>query len=504
MSGLVEQPAHSKRSALFGALIASVVLGVGALGCTEETGDRAQEIASAMTSVDGPLLRDRPALVAGKYALMASDPYAFYRGSAPVYLRDYRLDRDGAWSSSFAEGAPLVLTLGDAHVENFGTLLSRDGTLALEPNDFDAADEGLYLWDVRRLVIGVALAAHLSNDDDSDARDKAARAARDVAASVAKGYVATLESLAQGAPRERMSDPGDSAALEDLFDRSEEGLEDRSELPSFTVESHGRRVFKRGAIDAAEPWTLLYDLPASCDEVLPGVLARYRETLSDPPPPSFFEILDEVRYLGSGVASFPRVRVLVLVRGDSDSPDDDVILEMKEIAAPLGPPHAPSAARFASPEDRIQHTTRAAWATETTAPLWSTSTMLDFPVQVRLVSGGQKTVRVSRLGGERGTPKALRDLSASLGALLARVHASKLALDSPPPAGALWSVIGRDPEGFVAEQADAGAAGAERAIEDHQYFREALDRFGPTLGVASTAKESPSSELSELYSGVAP
>ncbi|MFO0590768.1 MAG: DUF2252 family protein [Polyangiaceae bacterium] len=504
MSGLIEQRSSSRRYPLHGALMAAALLGAGATGCTEGEGDRTGEIASVMARADMPLLRTRPELVAGKYALMASDPYSFYRGSVPIYLHDYRLDRDGAWTTPFMVEEPLVLTLGDAHVENFGTLLSADGTFALEPNDFDAADEGVYLWDVRRLVIGAALAARLSNEDDSDARDAAAAAARDIAASAAKAYVDALGSLADGGPRERLSEPGDGPVLKDLFERSASGLEERSELADLTVMAKGTRIFKRGAIDPTNPTSLLYDLPGACKTALPEVLGRYRETLSDPPPPSFFEIQDMVRELGSGVASFPRVRVLVLLRGDSDSPDDDVLLEVKEIADAIGPSHAPSDVRFDSLQDRIQRTTRAAWATATTAPLWSTSSMLGFPVQVRLVSGGQRTVRVGRLFGKRGTPEAISDLAAHLGALLARVHASPLPEGAGSKAADLWSVIGRDPEGFVAEQADAGAAGAERVLEDYGHFRDALDDLGPTLGVVPAPGDAPSPELAQLYSGISP
>lgn len=61
-----------------------------------------------------------------------------------------------------------------------------------------------------------------------------------------------------------------------------------------------------------------------------------------PPPPSFFQIEDAARELGSGVASFPRVRVLVLVRGPTASPDDDVILpEIKELGGAWGLGHTP-------------------------------------------------------------------------------------------------------------------------------------------------------------------
>ena len=506
MKGSLREDQHRRRAPhLPGVLLATALLGAGSAGCTaaDEEG-RTAEIARVIGAADAPLARDRPELVAGKYAVMASHPYSFYRGSVPLYLSDYERDREGAKTSAFAMDEPLVLTLGDAHLENFGTLLAADGSIALEPNDFDAADQGVYLWDVRRLVTAMALSARLATGDDEEARDETAESARDVARAAMISYALTTQALAEGAPKERLMDPGESEILEDLFERSSDGLEDHAELSQLTEPGLEGRRLRRGGFDDEDPGDMLLDLPDACLETLASVLEGYRATLADPPPPAFFQIEDAARELGSGVASFPRVRVLVLVRGPSDSPDDDVILEVKEIAEPMGPKHAPSPVLFGSQQERIQHTTRAAWATETTAPLWSTSEMLGFPVQVRLVSGGQKTLRLSRLTGKRGTPEAIQMLAANLGALLARVHASPLVPGAPSPAAALWSVIGADPEAFADEQADFAVQESRLVMKDHARFREAIDLYGPTLGAPPARKTSPTDELAQLYSGIPP
>jgi hypothetical protein len=196
------------------------------------------------------------------------------------------------------------------------------------------------------------------------------------------------------------------------------------------------------------------------------------------------------------------VRLLVLVRGLTDSPDDDAILELKELADAVGPPHPPPDVSFDSVTSRVLHTTRAAWATPDAAPLWGTSDLLGFPIQVRARLGGQKTLRVSRLHGKRGTPEALGTLAAELGALLARVHASPVFEGDPSPAAGVAAAIGADLDAFASEQADAGVTGAERALADHERFRAALADLGPTLGVVPDPSDAPSPELAAVYSGV--
>ena len=455
-----------------------------------------------LARADMPLIRTRPELVAGKYAVMAEDAYSFFRGTVPLALHDWQANRDGAAESAFGADEPLVLSLGDAHIENFGTLRAEDGTFGLEPNDFDSADRGPYLWDVRRLVAAAALAARLSNDDDETAHDAASAAARDIAFAAARSYAETMASLAEGAPRHRSSEPGTSPVLTDLFERSAKGTDTRSELVDLTTTASGSRLLRRGIVDPTDPRSQLKDLPEACLHALPAALSAYRATLIAPPPPSFFQIEDAARELGSGVASFPRVRVLVLVRGPTASPDDDVILEIKEIGDALGLGHAPPDVSFDSLQSRVLHTTRSAWATPSAAPLWGTSEMLGFPVQVRLRSGGQKTLRVSRLHGKRGTPEALTDLAAHLGALLARVHASPIFEGDPSPAPDVVAAIGGDSGAFAAEQADLGVAAAERVLADHQRFRAALADLGPTLGVVPDEADAPSPELAALYSGL--
>ena len=129
--------------------------------------DRDVTLRSTFARADDALARSRPALLAGRYALMASSPVSFYRGALALFLRDWR---DGAMElsrSRFALDDPMPLGVGDPHVENFGTLQGPDGRLTLEPNDLDGADRVPYLWDLRRLTVeaGYSLTRSLLDAD---------------------------------------------------------------------------------------------------------------------------------------------------------------------------------------------------------------------------------------------------------------------------------------------------------------------------------------------------
>jgi len=396
----------------------------------------------------------------------------------------------------------LVLSIGDAHVENFGTLRAADGSFGLESNDFDSADRDPYLWDVRRLSTAMALAARLSNADDEAANQAATAAAKNIALAAIKAYAQSMAAFADGAPRERVSGPGENAVLDDLFTKSEEAAGSHGELSDFTVVASGRRRLLRGSLDPEDPTSQLLDLPDACRNALPGTLEGYRGTLQSPPPASFFEILDAAREMGSGVASFPRVRLLVLVQGPSPAPEDDVILEVKELSDAIGPAHAPPDVSFDSVQSRVRLATLAAWGAKDAAPLWGVSEMLGFPVQVRVESAAQRTIRIRKLSGDRGTPEALAGLGATLGKLLARVHASPILQGDPSPAADVVAAMGADLEVFAEEQAEAGVSGAERVMDDYPLFQAALEVLGPTMGILPEEADAPAPELSALYNGL--
>ncbi|MEJ7727691.1 MAG: DUF2252 family protein [Polyangiaceae bacterium] len=468
-------------------------------GCDGGEDARTAELVNVLAGADEALIRTRPELCAGKYQRMAGDPYSFFRGSLALWLHDLRLDTEGAARSAYALDGPLPLALGDPHPENFGTLEAGDGTLALEPNDFDAADRAPYLNDVRRLTVGLALAARLSNPDDAEAAAAASAAAGEIARSAAASYATEIAAFAGGGARPRYDASGGGAFIEDLFDRAEEDLESREELEELTEVEAGARRLRRGVLDDAEPTAGLADLPGAALQALPQALRDYRLTLLAPPEPAYFTLVDAARDFGSGVASWPRVRALILVRGESDAVEDDVVLEIKELpdsgVAGLYPPgvHADS------PEARVLATSRGAWARPDGERLWGTTRWLGLPAQVRREAEAHKTVRLDRMEDAEGTPQALTALATRLGALLARVHASPFEGDGDTgAAAAIAERIGAGGAAFAAEQAELSVRYAALVVADWERFGAALADLGPLLGVEVEPGDVPSPDLQAL------
>lgn len=458
-----------------------------AAGCGVPLSPRAEAIASVMTRADAPALRDRPALVAGKYNHMARSLYDFYRGAVPLFRADFRDGRLPASRTTFLSPA-LPWSTGDAHPENFGLLLGGDGTLALEPNDLDAVDRYPYHWDLRRLVTGMVLATRLSNEDDEAARATAIAAESAIATATARAYADGLVRYADGAPRERITDGRGVPVLEDLFRRGARDLSGRAELSDRTSVVDGVRRFDRGVIDSAEPENTQADLDRDVLAALPALLERARTSMPVPMSAEEVVLLDAVREFGAGVASWPRVRMVALVRGPTDAPSDDVLLQIKELSDSGAEGYLPPA-RWADDVPHRVRLGRGLWSRPDAEARWTTETWLGIPVAVRLESEAQKTIRVARLVEDLGTPEAIAALGAVLGELLARLHSTPV--DGHDEGAGLAAMVRGREEAFAAEHAVNGIALADQTEADFAAFRDALRALGPTLGMPADRSLAP-------------
>lgn len=463
-------------------LVGNFVFGVATTGCDQAPADaREGQITSVIASADEPLIRARPDLVAGKYVRMALGAFDFFRGTVPLYRSDLRSGTTTLATSRFDLDFPLVASLGDPHPENFGALRAGDGTLGIEPNDFDAADRAPYLWDVRRLAAGVALAASLSNVDDAGARERTAKERRAIARAGVEGYRAGILAAAAGNVSGRVTEADGNPILEDVFSRAERDQKARRELVDRTKLEGTTRRLVRGVADPEDPQNVYAELPSFARASLQAALDRYRGSLLVPPPAEHLRIVDAVREFGSGVASWPRLRVIVLVRGPTDDPGDDLMLEVKELVDSGTAGQLPPFVYADDVKMRVTSTSRTAWARRDAEALWGVTDWLGLPCQVRLESEGQKNIRVERMVGARGTPAALSGLARALGTIVARVHAS--GAGGIENARAIAKRVLVDPDGFLDEQADAGTALADLAIADHARFVRALHARGLRLGV---------------------
>ncbi len=453
--------------------------------------DRDATILSVFARADDPQWRTRPTLLDGRYARMAASPVDFYRGAIALYLRDWRDGSMGLSASNFAVDLPMPLGVGDPHVENFGTLLGPDGRVTLEANDLDGADRVPYLWDLRRLTVGLCVAARWSNADNAAARAAAAAVDRTVAHDAARAYADALAAPSSPA----LADASEATAplVSDLFRRAQRDATRRTELDDLTTLTGTTRTLRRGHVDPDDPTDVLESLPAWAIDALPALFAQYRLTLRTPPDARAFTVLDAARHYGSGVASFARVRLLVLVRGPTDAPDDDVVLEVKEQSDAVSPGGFVPSVWFDSIGARVRAARDALWSRPDADPWWGTAVWFGLPVQIRAESGAAKGLRIARMTGANGTPDALRALARTLGARLAVMHRRTLPADAPQ-----LSVVRRDPEAFAREQADVSVRYADQVFADHARFAALVAARGPSLGRTVSPDDAPSTPAQAL------
>ncbi len=115
--------------------------------------ERQSHIVDVLVNAFEDLIEGDPRAFRGKFRKMAADPFAFYRGSAPLFYSD--VDRlDDPWVD---EATSRVWIQGDLHAENYGTDMDAAGVLVFDVNDFDEAYLGHYTWDLQRMAASLAL-----------------------------------------------------------------------------------------------------------------------------------------------------------------------------------------------------------------------------------------------------------------------------------------------------------------------------------------------------------
>lgn len=91
-----------------------------------------------------------------KYERMKKDPFTFLRATFFRWAAEIE-----TICPDLAKG-PVVLAIGDLHLENFGTWRDAEGRLVWGVNDFDEAAETPYAFDLVRLVTSALLAPGLT------------------------------------------------------------------------------------------------------------------------------------------------------------------------------------------------------------------------------------------------------------------------------------------------------------------------------------------------------
>ncbi len=433
-------------------------------------------VVTAIREADDRDFRVRPALEAEKLAAMTETPQAYFRGAGPVWARDWRA---GIAKNPFPRcGAITVPSLGDPHVENFGTLEAADGTLRLEVNDVDAADRAAPGWDLLRLATSLAFAARESAPDGEASATTEALAR----ASITALYTGYREALDGGDEDDVVAGTG-APWIDALFARAAKAKAAREELELY-LESPDH--FRRGPLpdDATEKNV---ELPPGARTAITDALAG-AAWLSRPEGGPIPTVVDAVRLYGKGVASRARVRLLVLLDGGLDGRH---IVEFKEIGDANLPFWVPPEERSTDVGSRIRTAVSRAWSRPDATRYFGTTHLYGFPMIIRTAAESERGLRISKLTGDARSPEGFASAARVLGKLVARSHRST---GDHLPCATL------DPAAF----ADEALFLAALSRDDAARFRDATTQLGPTLGVPAeppSANERARGDLALLLQG---
>lgn len=424
-----------------------------------EPGQRQKQIVDVLVDAFSALMERNPAEFRRRFRKMATDPFAFYRGSACLFYADV-IDDDDPWAD---ERTGRVWIQGDLHAQNFGTYMDDDGVFVFDVNDFDEAYVGHFTWDVKRLVASVALLAWSKAISDAGIRrmiETYVRAYVDqvrhfVDSEADFEWALTLDNT-DGYAREVLIQALSSTRIE---------LLERMTL----VEEHERRFRSRAGVrrlDTAER------------AKVERAYQAYLETI--PQHKRFssitYAVKDIVGASGFGIGSAGLSAYNILVEGSTQALENDVVLSMKQgnVAAPSRVVDDPQIRKYFKHHGHRTAMSRRALQANTDP--WLGYTEIDgvgFVVQE--LSPYEEDLDWSGLT----EPEEMFSLLDDLGRATAKIHCasdsdSDHTLVNFQVEDAISEVIGPDESAFVEAMVRFGMDYAEIVRDDHRLFVDAF------------------------------
>lgn len=417
--------------------------------------ERARHILQVFDRAFGALIDGDAAAFRVKFRKMAASAFAFYRGTACLFYADL----DGREDPFLDERTSRVWIHGDLHAENFGTYMNADGKLVFNVNDFDEAYVGPWTWDVKRFAASLALIGHgkaLSDDT--------------IASLVAAYGAAYLDQLRLLTDK---TTPQDSALtlattegpLLEVLRRAR--LQTRIELlrSETVVADHERRFALSGGA---------FELPDDVKATVLEAFGRYLDTL--PPAtrqrPDTYDVKDVVGRRGVGIGSAGLPSYNLLIEGNTEALENDVILYMKQGQTPSVSHHVTDPEVRSYFEHEGHRTVISQRALQAHADPWLGYTDID--------GIGQLVAEVSPYANDLdwsdlNEVDTITEVVEYLGRATATMHAvadeeSGHTLVPFSTEDAIRTAIERDEDGFLTSLVDFAHAYGARARADHAIF----------------------------------
>ncbi|MFB7861934.1 MULTISPECIES: DUF2252 domain-containing protein [unclassified Streptomyces] len=420
--------------------------------------ERGEQILAVFDTAFGELLAADPAAFKVKFRKMAGSAFAFYRGTACLFYRD--LEREAHGGPFLDERTGRVWIHGDLHAENFGTYMDANGRLIFNVNDFDEAYVGPFTWDLKRLAASLALIGYAKALSDEQITE--------LVTVYAAAYRERIHALATGAKNDEIPpftlDTAQGPLLGAL--REARSLTRFGLLESMTEIRDFERRFAGGGgsveLDAATRYKVLAAFDGYLETLPESSLAR----------PDSYRVKDVVGRRGIGIGSAGLPSYNILLEGNSDALENDVVIYMKQAQTPAVSRHVTDAAV----RDYFRHeghrTVISQRALQAHADPWLGWTELD--------GSGQLVAEVSPYAvdldwSDIDDPEEIAATVADLGRATAAMHAaaddsSGHSLVPFSTERAIDAAIAADEEGFTELLVGFAHAYGARARADHQIF----------------------------------
>ncbi|MGW2346196.1 DUF2252 domain-containing protein [Streptomyces sp. NPDC001661] len=419
---------------------------------------RGEQILSVFDTAFGELLAADPAAFRVKFRKMAASAFAFYRGTACLFYGDVQREQHGG--PYLDERTSRVWIHGDLHAENFGTYMDSTGRLIFNVNDFDEAYVGPFTWDLKRFAASVALIGYSKALSDEQITD--------LVRTYAAAYRERIHALATGAKSDEVPpfslDTAEGPLLEAL--RDARSLTRFGLLESMTEIRDFERRFAEGGgsieLDAATRYKVLAAFDGYLETLPEASLSR----------PDSYRVKDVVGRRGIGIGSAGLPSYNILLEGNSDALENDVVIYMKQAQTPAVSRHITDPAVRGYFQHEGHRTVISQRALQAHADPWLGWTELD--------GAGQLVAEISPYAvdldwSDIDDPEEIAAVVADLGRATATMHAaaddqSGESLVPFSTERAIDAAIAADEEGFAPLLVDFAHSYGARARADHQIF----------------------------------
>jgi len=404
------------------------------------------------------LMAKDPGAWRGKFRKMAESPFAFYRGSAALFYADMARDKDPFLN----EKTSRVWIQGDLHAENFGTYMNSKGLLIFDVNDYDESYVGPFSWDVKRLCASLALIGYQKALSDADIRA--------IIATAAQAYSQQVARFAAGADKNfALALDNTEGAILDVLRNAR--MMTRVGLLDAETEIHeGDRRFKTNGLLTPVDEPMRKKIEAAMEEYGVSIPERKRRSKIN------YRIKDIARRKGVGIGSAGMTIYSILLEGETQALENDILISMKEARAAAPDRYVQDAAAAAYFKHEGHRTTISQRALQSAAdPFLGYATLDGKGMFVAEVSAYTADLEWSEINDVDDILKTVE----YLGQCVAKIHCcsdddSQQTLIPYSTDSAINEMLdGREAE-FAGYMTDFGEQYAEQVRHDHRLFVDAF------------------------------